>query len=241
MDGIELNRKNWDKNSIVGFEDYLYSIRNEEKIDWTTRIINTKLPVLAIYSPVIKKIAKEICKGNYLEFLAHNRRKYYESTLINGCIINQITDFDLWKQFIFNYIDNVDNWATCDVLKFNKKWNRDALFNFAKDLSTSTEEFKIRVGLRILFDFIETNYLEKIFDLINNLDTNNQYYVDMVISWLLCECLIKRRDETLRYLESSNLNNFVMNKFVSKCRDSYRVSKEDKNELLKFRKKDIKI
>lgn len=242
MDSIKLDRKNWNKDSIIDFENYLYSIRNEEKIEWTTRIVNTKLQVLAITSPVIKNIAKEICKGNYLEFLGHNGHKYYESTLINGYIINQIKDFALWQKYIFDYINNIDNWATCDILKFNKKWDKEILFNFAESLTRSTEEFKIRVGLRIMFNLIETVYLQKIFTLINNLETNNQYYVNMMISWLLCECFIKRRNETLKYLKTNNLNSFVIRKFVSKCRDSYRVSKQDKDELLKLKnRKEVKI
>ena len=42
------------------------------------------------------------------------------------------------------------------------------------------------------------------------------------------------------YLENHNLNTFTINKAISKCRDSYRVSKEDKEVLLKYKKKEHK-
>ena len=54
----------------------------------------------------------------------------------------------------------------------------------------------------------------------------------MGIAWLLCELMIKRRKETLAYLKHHHLNTFVLNKFISKCHDSFRISTEDK-ELLK--------
>ena len=56
-------------------------------------------------------------------------------------------------------------------------------------------------------------------------------------AWLLCEFMIKQRDKTLHYLKSNNLNKFTINKAISKCRDSFRVSKEDKELLLKYKVK----
>ena len=59
--------------------------------------------------------------------------------------------------------------------------------------------------------------------------------MNMAVAWLLCELMIYNRDKTLKYLEHHNLNNFTINKAISKCRDSYRVSKEDKEKLLKYK------
>ena len=55
----------------------------------------------------------------------------------------------------------------------------------------------------------------------------------MAIAWLVCELMIYNRDKTLKYLEHNKLNKFTINKAISKCRDSYRVSKEDKEFILK--------
>ena len=64
---MELTRKNWSKNDINTFNLYLESLKNENKIEWTKRIVNTNMKVLAIKTPVLKKIANEIYKGNYIE------------------------------------------------------------------------------------------------------------------------------------------------------------------------------
>ena len=49
--------------------------------------------------------------------------------------------------------------------------------------------------------------------------------------------VIKQRTMTLAYLNHHNLNKFTINKAVQKCRDSFRVSLEDKEMLLKFKMK----
>ena len=39
-----------------------------------------------------------------------------------------------------------------------------------------------------------------------------------------------------KYLNKNKLNKFTINKAISKCRDSYRVTKEDKEMLLQYKK-----
>ena len=46
----------------------------------------------------------------------------------------------------------------------------------------------------------------------------------------------EEREKTLEFLKTNKLNPFQINKAISKCRDSFRVSKEDKENLLEFRK-----
>ena len=65
---------------------------------------------------------------------------------------------------------------------------------------------------------------------------SDYYYVNMAIAWLLCECFIKHQDITLKYLENNNLNKFTINKCISKIKDSYRVSREMKGYINKFKK-----
>ncbi len=61
------------------------------------------------------------------------------------------------------------------------------------------------------------------------------YYVNMIIAWLFAEAFIKQRAKTLEFLKSHRLNKFTINKGISKCRDSLRVSVEDKEMLIRYR------
>lgn len=89
----------------------------------------------------------------------------------------------------------------------------------------------------LLLDYyIEQEYLEKIFNLCNNYNTND-YYVKMAVAWLISICYIKYPDATLDYIKNNKLDDFTHNKVISKIKDSQRVSKEKKKYLDTLRRK----
>ena len=59
----------------------------------------------------------------------------------------------------------------------------------------------------------------------------------MCISWLLCEMFISHKDKVINCLKSNNFNSFVINKTISKCHDSFRISDSDKELLSSIRLK----
>ena len=83
----------------------------------------------------------------------------------------------------------------------------------------------------------DEKYLLNVFDILNSFQNENEYYVNMVNAWLVCECFIHQREETIEFLKTHKLNDFTINKAIQKCRESYRVSAEDKEMLLKYKKK----
>lgn len=218
------------------YYSYLNSLKKEDKIEWTRKIVNTNLEVLAIPVPVLKKIAKEIIKSDYISFLDKKMLDNYESTIVYGSILNNIKDFNILKKYLDIYVDYIDNWSSCDVLSL--KIVDDNMFNLAVSYTKCNKLFIRRVGFRILFKYLDNeNYLSKIFEVIDCFYDEEHYYVNMIIAWLLCEAFIKNRNITLEYLNRAKLSDFVVNKTVSKCRDSYRVSDEDKKMLSGFKRK----
>ena len=230
---MELIKEKWNRKDIEEFNKYLKSIERPEKIDFTKKTINTKMQVLAIPIPELRKIANQICKGNYIGYLDTFNNKYYENTLINALLINNIKDIKTKKYFISKI--KIDNWSTVDILKFKIKNQEQEYLNLAKEYLKSKQEFIRRIGVRILFNYTENDDLTEIFDIINSLQSEEKYYVNMAVAWLLCELMIKNRNQTLKYLENHKLNDFTINKTISKCRDSYRISNEDKDFLIKYR------
>lgn len=234
---MELVKDIWLKEDGIEFEKYLESLKREEKIDWTRNIYNTSMPVLAIKIPDIKSIAKEIRKGNYLSFLDLNINSYYESMAVNGHLVSSIKDFSTMKRYLDRYSQNVECWATCDLLKFNVKKNEEKFFKLSEEYIKSNKPFVRRIGMYVLFELIDNDlYIDKIYKMLNKFEDEQEYYVNMMNAWLLCELFIKRREKTISFLQNNKLNKFTINKGISKCRDSFRVSKEDKEYLLRFKK-----
>lgn len=58
----------------------------------------------------------------------------------------------------------------------------------------------------------------------------------MAAAWLVSVCYIRYPSETWTYLEQDRLDTFTHNKGIQKIRESYRVSKEDKEHLLTLKR-----
>ena len=230
---MELIKEKWNSKDIEEFNKYLESKKRPEKMDFTVKTINTKMQVLAIPIPELRKIANQIYKGNFISYLDAFNNRYFENTIINAVLINNIKDLKTKKHYILKL--KIDNWATVDILKFNIKNQEQEYLNLAKEYLKSKQEFIRRIGVRILFNYTGDEDLTEIFNIIDSLQTEEKYYVNMAVAWLMCELMIKNRNQTLKYLENHKLNDFTINKTISKCRDSYRVSKADKDFLLKYR------
>ena len=226
---------NWNKNTYQEFINYLISIKEDNyKKFHEGLVLNSKYQMLGIRLPIMRKISK----SNYLDFLNISEDNYYEEIMIQGLVISNIKDINIFDKYHKEHIKKIDNWALCDTycnsIKIIRKYE-DKYFKEAIKLSLSKDEFTSRTGLIILLShFINKDNLKDIFDTLNKIDSN-KYYINMAQAWLLCELFIKYREETLDYLNNHKLNKFTINKTISKIHDSYRVSKEDKEYLNKYK------
>lgn len=235
---MNLVKDYWTEKDGQEFTKYLELKINKDKVEWSRKILNTKMPLLAMKTKEIGEIIKEIAKGNYQSFLDLELDDYYESIAISGSLICRIDDFETLKKYLDKYIQKIDNWAHCDLLSFDIKGKEKEFFNLALEYYKNDKPFVRRVGFVIIFNYINNDeYLDKIYEAMNSFYNENDYYVNMINAWLFCELFIKRRDKTIEFLNSHKLNKFTINKGISKCRDSYRVSDEDKEMLLSFKVK----
>lgn len=235
---MELIKESWKKEDIKEFQKYLKSMERPEKREWSTNILQTQLPVLCLTTPVIKDIVSKIHEGNYLEFIDLWIWEYYENTAINGCLINYIKDFKTKKKYLDIYSSKAENWATCDLLSFDVKGYEKEYYEMVLEYTKSSKPFVRRIGIYILFNFLDSdNYLDRIFSIFDSFPNEEHYYVNMMLGWLLSECIIKHRDKSIKYLKVSKLNDWALNKGIQKCRESRRVSDEDKDMLVQYKRK----
>lgn len=234
---MELIKEKWSEQDIPEFQQTLTAYENPAKREWSKSLLNTELPVLCIKTADLKDITNQIYKGSYLSFLDLMIWEYYENTAINGMLISKIKDFDTFRKYLDIYSQRADNWAACDLLTFHIKGNEQNYYDLTLEYMKSELPFRRRIGMYILFYFInDDDYIYRIFDLLNRFENQEHYYVNMMNSWLLCECFLKQREKTLAYLDNNKLNRFTLNKCIQKCRESRRVSLEDKDMLLKYKR-----
>lgn len=225
---------NWTKNDYIHFVCYLKELGSKEYIQFTKKITPGDFKMIGIKIPVLRKIAKEISRGNYNRFLSVNKNNYFEELLLEGFVIGNIKDENDFDQYVSKFIPKINNWCVCDTcvssFKIIKK-NRDKYFYLVEKYSKSDKEFEVRASLIMLLSLYKDNsYLDQIFSIIKSIDLD-YYYVKMAKAWLLCELFINYRNEVLEFIRNNPLDDFTMRKFVSKCQDSYRVSVENKKML----------
>lgn len=237
---MELDKKVWTTDDIAPFREMLISLGgNEKQREFERRIVNTSLPCLAIPSKEINRIVREIYKGNYMSFIDLWMWDSHSETTILCGLISKIDDFETQKKYILKLASTADNWATIDAIKIkpDKKTDKSAYTDFARELTLSDKTFVRRMGIIILLKLLpDEKLLPEIFEISESLLNETEYYVNMANAWLISELYIKHRAQTIAFLERTRLNAFTVNKAISKCRDSYRVSDEDKAFLLKFKR-----
>ena len=236
---MNLVKNIWTDKDIKEFNDYILILKSNEKdCTWEKKIVNTKLDCFGKTSFKAKQLCKEIKKGNFISFIEKLKIENHLHSLLIGYLISSIKDFDNFEKFLLKYVLTIDNWASCDTIKFKNK-NKKSLESLSKKLLLSDKCFVKRVGINIYFELIkDKNYVKNAFDVLNSLKNEKEYYVNMCGAWLLCELFVKNRDETLEYFKNNSTNSFIINKAISKCRDSFRISVEDKELLKKYKRVD---
>lgn len=203
-------------------------------------IINTKLDVLCLPMKIIREVAAKISAGEPLEFLKYAGDGSYEEILIQGLVIAKLKDLNLQIKLFDKWVHKIDCWALVDsTVSTNKNLknskNKANYFDYYYNLCFSEKEFNSRFGIiNLMTNFMEEDYIGRILEMCK-LVKNDAYYVQMGIAWLISVAFVYFRDKTLSLLKEQSLSKFVQNKSISKCRDSFRVSKEDKDMLAKLR------
>lgn len=244
---MQLIKERWTKEDGKAFQAYLLSFsKGEEKGAWEKRIVNTALPAIAVPCGQTEAIVRGIAKGNFLSFLDLGLWENHTNVIINGKLIGKIKDFNELKKRLIRYDQRVDNWAATDCIKFRfTAENKEKFYNLALDmLKDNTHTFVRRQGLILLLKLtVFPEFIGGILRAADSLEGETEYYVNMANAWLICECFARAREQTLAYLQcgvngngAPRLNAFTINKAISKCRDSFRVSAEDKQALLRFKK-----
>ncbi len=216
----------------------------QEKADERYRQFHAKLipgvesEFLGVRVPELRKIAKEICKEDWRGFVdAVKDSHVYEMNMLCGMVTALAKcDFKEKLTYVETFIPCINNWAVCDIvcgdLKAVKK-HRQEMFEFLHPYLKSTEEYELRFAIVILMQYYLTEeYIQDVLRIYDGIQ-HEGYYVKMAVAWGISMCFVHFRQETLAYLEQCNLDDFTYNKSIQKIRESYRVSKEDKEMLAK--------
>lgn len=224
-----------DKTLLV---DYLKQIANEKYRNFSKGLIPGDFVMLGVNIPSLKKIAKSIYKGNWQDFLMVDDEEIFELKFLKGQVIANIKDIGEYETRFWEYLPSITDWSLCDSFIMASKViskDRHRFFPIVEVLIRSKDEFKNRIGFIILLGyFVNEDYFEKILPLIDGFKSD-KYYANMGLAWLLSQMYAKNPLKTYEFIKRAQLSQEVKNYTVRKVRDSYKVSKEDKEKILDFK------
>ena len=196
--------------------------------------------IIGVRVPVLRSLAKKIIKEDWRKYLKEAEDQYYEEVMLQGMVIG-LAKMDIEERltYLAGFIPKIDNWAVCDVtcagLKSTAK-NLKKVWEFLQKYLNSDKEFEVRFAVVMILDYyIQEEYIYRVFEKLDSIH-HEAYYVKMAVAWAVSICYIKYPEKTYSYLESCKLDNFTFNKAIQKIRESYRVPKEDKENLKKMLK-----
>lgn len=233
--------EHWDSAAYDRLRRSLHDLEDEGYRAFHSRLITSRYPLRGVRLPNLRRIAGEIAKGNWREYLACCQTDTYEEVMLHGMVLGATRgDFEEILSRMAEFIPLIDNWAICDstcmAFKLAKK-HRERTWEFLRPYLASTEEFELRFAVVMLLDhFVTEEDIDRVLEFLGGI-RHEGYYVKMAVAWAVSVCYVKFPERTMALLQSGCLDLFTHNKAIQKCVESYRVSDGDKQKLRAMKRK----
>ena len=221
----------------------LYEQQDLKYKDFTSALMPGSRPVIGVRLPILRKMAKEIAKGDWCTFINEAQEDYFEEVQLKGFVIAYSkASYEELLPFMEKHIAKINDWSLCDSfctsLKIVEK-HREEFLQFLLPYAKEDDEFKQRVVAVVLMDYYLTDdYIDQTLQILDGLK-NEKYYCKMAVAWAVATAWAKQRDKTYEYMQDGNntLDDWTYNKAIQKMLESYRVSVEDKQMLRGMKRK----
>ena len=215
----------------------LRALSEEKFAKFSQRLIPAP-QILGVRTPALRALArKSFAALGGADEAQRELQKYkpifHEEFVLKSFFIMLLKQDEAKFALASSFIKTMPNWAVCDMFapKFRGAAFADALLKQAKN---GVSEFERRFFYVYFMRNMDAISPEEFFE-ICAAESDERYYVQMGAAWVIAEMFIKQREITLAFLESKRAAKFIQNKAISKIRDSFRVSKAEKDALLKYK------
>ena len=214
---------------------------NETYAAFNKRIVNTKMPVIGVHVPDLRRLARELAPNMSaadISKLLTAQNESFDYVLLCGLLITHArlddqTAIDLTKQ----YLPHVDSWAHIDVfVEKKRRFAGEVWWDFALECLQNEDEFTVRYGvISLMTNFLDEAHIDQVFAVLRNVK-HDGYYVKMALAWLYATAAVHFFELTLAELENEHIDTWTRNKAYQKMRESQRFTPEEQAVILKKKK-----
>lgn len=234
---MDLKKMTW---TTASYDEFLTELRQNTDSayqQFNESLLASDLPTLGLRLPFLRKIARDIAKGDASAFLCVCGKTFHEERLLYGMVCAALP-YDQFLPHSDRMAEELtENWAICDTFSSSLKKvlaktpAKTDYFRHIQAYLSSPNPWAVRVGLIVMLSqYLEEAYLPEVLRRTAAISSEH-YYVRMGQAWLLATAWAKFPEEVRAFLPTANLEPWTFRKFVQKARESYRVTPEDKAYL----------
>ena len=211
---------------------------NESYATFNRLIVNTKMPVIGVRVPDLRRLARELApdmSAADISELLTAQNESFDYVLLCGLLITHVriddqTAINLTKQ----YLPHVDSWAHIDIfVEKKRRFASEVWWNFALECLQSEAEFTVRYGVvSLMTNFLDEAHIDQVFAALRKV-TSDGYYVKMALAWLYATAAVNFFEKTLAELENRQIDAWMRNKAYQKMRESRRFTPRQQQIILK--------
>ena len=211
---------------------------NESYAAFNQRIVNTKMPVIGVRVPDLRRLARELApdmSAADISELLTAQNESFDYVLLCGLLITHVrlndqTAIDLTKQ----YLPHVDSWAHIDIFVEKKRRFAGEMWqDFALECLQNEAEFTVRYGVvSLMTNFLDEAHIDQVFAALRKVK-HDGYYVKMALAWLYATAAVNFFELTLAELENEHIDAWTRNKAYQKMRESRRFTPRQQQIILK--------
>lgn len=213
-------------------ESRLRALADEKLANFSSGLNPTCKPMLGVRLPELRKIAKEIAKTDYKDFLEHCPDSYFEYETLKAYVLGYAKDdIETILFYADQFVPTIKDWSVndsfCQNFSIARKYP-ERVFDWLMDYAKKNEEFPQRiVAVLLMSHFLVPEYIDRVLAVMDTLQYDG-YYTRMGVAWCVATAYAKFPKETAGYLADNKLQDWTYNKAIQKMCESYRVAEEDK-------------
>lgn len=219
----------------------IFELADEDYRQFHCKLVPGVDNIVGVRLPNLRKLAKELAKGDWRNYLLEAQNDYYEEIMLQGLVIGYAKgDIEEILPYITAFVPKINNWAVCDSCSNSLKITRNHLarvWEFLQPYLHSPKEYELRFGIVMLLSFYITDeYIDRVL-LLCDAAKHEGYYVKMAVAWTISICFIKYPEKTMIYLKNNTLDDFTYNKALQKITESFRVDAPTKIIIRSMKRK----
>jgi len=213
-------------------EPRLRALASEHQAKFSSGLTPNCKPMLGVRLPELRKLAKEIAKGDYRDFLEHCPDTYFEYETLQAYVLGYAKDdIETILSYADRFLPKIKDWSVNDSFCQNftvARKHPERVYEWLMGYAKKEEEFPQRVvAVLLMSHFLVPEYIDKVLEVMDTLQYDG-YYTRMGVAWCVATAYAKFPKETSVYLEDNKLKDWTYNKAIQKMCESYRVGDEDK-------------